>query len=92
MEAQGEDDGEMEDVDLSQKEKEYLDAIRKNKKMFIEEHKFNKITAKCSPIVPRNVDKDREYNLNRMGRHLSSLGLDPSVVIQRSWNRSMYHQ
>uniref|UniRef100_A0A0D6QVZ2 Nucleolar GTP-binding protein 1 n=1 Tax=Araucaria cunninghamii TaxID=56994 RepID=A0A0D6QVZ2_ARACU len=89
MAAEGDEDDEMEEIDLTPGEKEALAAIRQKKKMLVEEHRLKKSTAESRPVVPRKFDKDREYSLNRMGRHLSALGLDPSAAMERARSRSV---
>ncbi|GLJ36933.1 hypothetical protein SUGI_0746780 [Cryptomeria japonica] len=92
MAGEGDEDDEMEEVELNPDEKEALAAIRKKKKMLVVEHRLKKSTAESRPTVPRKFDKNREYGLNRMGRHLSGLGLDPSAAIERIRSRSLSRQ
>ncbi|KAL8157137.1 nucleolar GTP-binding protein 1-like [Apium graveolens] len=85
---QGEDDDlDMED-DLTPEQKEALSAIRKKKSLLIKEHRIKKSTAESRPIVPRKFNKDRNFTSERMGRQLSSLGLDPSLAINRARSKS----
>ncbi|KAK1362147.1 Nucleolar GTP-binding protein 1 [Heracleum sosnowskyi] len=85
---QGEDDDlDMED-DLTPEQKEALAAIRKKKSLLINEHRMKKSTAESRPIVPRKFNKDKNFTSERMGRQLSSLGLDPSLAINRARSKS----
>lgn len=89
MAADGDEDDEMEEAGLTPEEKEALAAIRKKKRMLVEEHRIKKSTADSRPVVPRKFDKDRQFTTDRMGRHLSNLGLDPSAAIERARSRSV---
>ncbi|KAK1376533.1 Nucleolar GTP-binding protein 1 [Heracleum sosnowskyi] len=82
-----EDDLEMDD-ELTPEQKEALAAIRKKKSLLIKEHRIKKSTAESRPIVPRKFNKDRNFTSVRMGRQLSSLGLDPSLAINRARSKS----
>ncbi|XP_028779986.1 nucleolar GTP-binding protein 1 [Neltuma alba] len=83
------DDFEMDGNELTPEEQEALAAIRKKKSLLIQEHRKKKSTAESRPIVPRKHDKDRKFTTERMGRQLSSLGLDPSLAIDRARSRSV---
>ncbi|KAK4260578.1 hypothetical protein QN277_003674 [Acacia crassicarpa] len=83
------DDFEIDGNELSPEEQEALAAIRKKKSLLIQEHRKKKSTAESRPIVPRKYDKDRKFTTERMGRQLSSLGLDPSLAIDRARSRSV---
>jgi nucleolar GTP-binding protein len=89
MAADGDEDDEMDEAGLAPEEKEALAAIRKKKRMLVEEHRIKKSTADSRPLVPRKFDKDRQFTRDRMGRHLSNLGLDPSAAIERARSRSV---
>lgn len=89
MAADGDEDDEMDEAGLTPEEKEALAAIRKKKRMLVEEHRKKKSTADSRPLVPRKFDKDRQFTTDRMGRHLSNLGLDPSAAIERARSRSV---
>lgn len=89
MAADGDEDDEMEEAGLTPEENEALAAIRKKKRMLVEEHRIKKSTADSRPVVPRKFDKDRQFTTDRMGRHLSNLGLDPSAAIERARSRSV---
>lgn len=89
MAADGDEDDEMEEAGLTYEEKEALAAIRKKKRMLVEEHRIKKSTADSRPVVPRKFDKDRQFTTDRMGRHLSNMGLDPSAAIERARSRSV---
>jgi len=52
------------------------------------EHRAKKKTADNKPVVPRRHDVERQFTTSRMGRHLSSLGLDPSAAVNRARSRS----
>ncbi|GAB4855746.1 hypothetical protein Ancab_024390 [Ancistrocladus abbreviatus] len=82
------DDFEMDGMELTPEEKEALAEIRKKKSLLIQEHRLKKSTAESRPVVPRKFDKDRRFTTERMGRELSSLGLDPSAAINRARSRS----
>lgn len=89
QEQQGdEDDAEMDVENLTAEEKEALAKIRKKKSLLIQQHRIKKSTAESRPIVPRKFDKDKEFTSRRMGRQLGSLGLDPSLAIQRARSKS----
>lgn len=75
--------------EMSSKDKEMLATIRKKKSLLVQEHRIKKSTAESRPIVPRKFDKDRKFTSERMGRQLSSLGLDPSAAIDRVRGRSL---
>ncbi|KAK4254896.1 hypothetical protein QN277_007972 [Acacia crassicarpa] len=83
------DDFEIDGNELSPEEQEALAAIRKKKSLLIQEHRKKKSTAESRPIVPRKYDKDRKFTTERMGRQLSTLGLDPSLAIDRARSRSV---
>lgn len=86
--AEDDDDFEMDGKDLTPEEQEALAEIRKKKSMLIRQHRVKKSTAESRPTVPRKFDKSREFTSKRMGRQLSSLGLDPSLAIERARSRS----
>ncbi|RLN11983.1 hypothetical protein C2845_PM09G06150 [Panicum miliaceum] len=73
--------------ELTDEQKEILSQIRKKKALLIQEHRMKKRTAESRPIVPRKFDKDRKFTTARMGRQLSSMGVDPSAAIARSQSR-----
>jgi nucleolar GTP-binding protein len=52
------------------------------------EHRAKKKTADNKPVVPRRHDIERQFNTSRMGRHLSSLGLDPTAAVNRARSKS----
>ncbi|KAK9113472.1 hypothetical protein Syun_020269 [Stephania yunnanensis] len=83
------DDFEMDGKELTPEEQEALAEIRKKKSLLIQEHRIKKSTAESRPIVPRKFDKDKKYTTERMGRQLTSLGLDPSKAIERIRGRSV---
>lgn len=89
LEAGAEDDFEMDGKELTPEEQEALAEIRKKKSLLIQEHRMKKSTAESRPTVPRKFDKDRKFTSARMGRQLSSLGLDPSAAIDRALSRSV---
>lgn len=74
--------------ELTQEQKEILAQIRKKKALLIQEHRMKKRTAESRPIVPRKFDKDRKFTTDRMGRQLSSMGVDPSAAMDRARSRS----
>ncbi|CAI9264461.1 unnamed protein product [Lactuca saligna] len=77
------EDEEMEGEDLTSEQQKELNEIRKKKSILIREHRIKKSTAESRPIVPRKFDKDKRFTSERMGRQLSSLGLDPSKAMKR---------
>ena len=78
-----------EDVrELAPEEREALAEIKKKKAMLIQEHRIKKSTAESRPTVPRKFDKNKSFTTRRMGRQLSSLGLDPSAAIDRARSKS----
>ncbi|KAI3714213.1 hypothetical protein L1987_72809 [Smallanthus sonchifolius] len=87
---QEEDDNEVEmDVeDLTPQQQKELAEIRKKKSLLIREHRIKKSTAESRPTVPRKFDKDKKFTSERMGRQLSSLGLDPSKAMERVRSKS----
>ncbi|MBA0784569.1 hypothetical protein Gotri_025738, partial [Gossypium trilobum] len=82
------DDFEMDGQELSLEEQEALAEIRKKKSLLIQQHRMKKSTAESRPVVPRKFDTDRKFTTGRMGRQLSSLGLDPSLAINRARSKS----
>eukprot|EP00262_Sarcandra_glabra_P014580 TRINITY_DN4291_c0_g1_i1.p1 TRINITY_DN4291_c0_g1~~TRINITY_DN4291_c0_g1_i1.p1 ORF type:complete len:669 (+),score=112.13 TRINITY_DN4291_c0_g1_i1:100-2106(+) len=84
-----EEDFEMDVQELTPEQKEALSEIRKKRSLLIQEHRIKKSTAESRPTVPRKFDKDRKFTSKRMGRQLSSLGLDPSAAINRARSRSI---
>ncbi|KAE8673741.1 Nucleolar GTP-binding protein 1 [Hibiscus syriacus] len=82
------DEFEMDGEELSPEEQEALAEIRKKKNFLIQQHRMKKSTAESRPIVPRKFDTDRKFTTERMGRQLSSLGLDPSLAIKRARSKS----
>ncbi|GFP96166.1 nucleolar GTP-binding protein 1 [Phtheirospermum japonicum] len=82
------DDFEMDGAELTPEEQAALAEIRKKKSLLIQEHRIKKSTAESRPIVPRKFDKDKKYTSERMGRQLSSLGLDPTKAIDRARSKS----
>ncbi|XP_008790583.2 nucleolar GTP-binding protein 1-like [Phoenix dactylifera] len=89
LDAEMVDDFEMDGKDLTPEEQEALAEIRRKKSLLIQEHRMKKSTAESRPIVPRKFDKDRKFTSARMGRQLSSLGLDPTAAINRTRSRSV---
>lgn len=88
-EAEAEDDALETDVrDLSPEEREALAEIKKKKAMLIQEHRIKKSTAESRPTVPRKFDRYRSFTTKRMGRELSTLGLDPSAAVNRARSKS----
>ncbi|EEF48912.1 nucleolar GTP-binding protein 1 [Ricinus communis] len=83
------EDFEMDGEELTPEEQEALAAIRKKKTLLIQEHRMKKSTAESRPTVPRKFDKDRRFTTDRMGRDLKSVGLDPSLAINRVRSRSV---
>ncbi|CAD6224455.1 unnamed protein product [Miscanthus lutarioriparius] len=73
--------------ELTQEQKAILAQIRKKEALLIQEHRMKR-TAESRPIVPRKFDKDRKFTSNRMGRQLSSMGVDPSSAMDRARNQS----
>ncbi|XP_017620734.1 nucleolar GTP-binding protein 1-like [Gossypium arboreum] len=82
------DDFEMDGQELSLEEQEALAEIRKKKSLLIQQHRMKKSIAESRPVVPRKFDTDRKFTTRRMGRQLSSLGLDPSLAINRARSKS----
>lgn len=88
QEQEADDDFEMDGAELTAEEQEALAEIRKKKSFLIQQHRMKKSTAESRPIVPRKFDKERQFTSERMGRQLSSLGLDPSLAINRARSKS----
>jgi nucleolar GTP-binding protein len=74
--------------ELTEEQKQILSQIRKKKSLLIQEHRMKKRTAESRPIIPRKFDKDRKFTAERMGRQLSSIGVDPSAALNRARSRS----
>ncbi|CAL4949057.1 unnamed protein product [Urochloa decumbens] len=74
--------------ELTDEQREILAQIRKKKALLIQEHRMKKRTAESRPTVPRKFDKDRKFTTDRMGRQLSTMGLDPSAALDRARSRS----
>eukprot|EP00271_Cylindrocystis_brebissonii_P005994 TRINITY_DN18488_c0_g1_i1.p1 TRINITY_DN18488_c0_g1~~TRINITY_DN18488_c0_g1_i1.p1 ORF type:complete len:702 (-),score=149.59 TRINITY_DN18488_c0_g1_i1:723-2828(-) len=81
-------EGEEMDVALGEEEAAALKAIRLKKRRFLEEHRLKKSTAESKPVMPRGVDRDRQFNVTRMRRDLSGMGVDPTAAIERIRSRS----
>lgn len=90
--AAGEEQDEMSEDELTLEEKEALAAIRKKKKKLMAEHRRKKTTAGSKSVMPRKFDKDRAFDTTKMGRHLSSLGLDPTAAVARARSKSLSRQ
>ncbi|XP_044478877.1 nucleolar GTP-binding protein 1-like [Mangifera indica] len=82
------DDFEQDGNELTPEEQEALAEIRRKKSLLIQQHRIKKSTAESRPTVPRKFDKERKYTTQRMGRQLSSLGLDPSLAMNRARSKS----
>ncbi|KAE9593280.1 hypothetical protein Lal_00029240 [Lupinus albus] len=87
--AEDEDDFEIDGTELTPEQLAALAEIRKKKSLLIQQHRIRKSTAESRPTVPRKFDKDKQFTSERMGRQLSSLGLDPSLAINRMRSRSV---
>lgn len=85
---EGDDDFEMDGIELTPEEQAALAEIRKQKSLLIQQHRIKKSTAESRPTVPRKFDKDKEFTSKRMGRQLSALGLDPTLAINRARSKS----
>lgn len=83
-----EEDLEMDENELTPEEQEALAEIRKKKSLLIQQHRIKKSTAESRPTVPRKFNKDKKFSSERMGRQLSSLGLDPTLALNRSRSKS----
>lgn len=83
-----EEDLEMDENELTPEEQEALAEIRKKKSLLIQQHRIKKSTAESRPTVPRKFNKDKKFSSERMGRQLSSLGLDPTLAINRARSKS----
>ncbi|GAB2220038.1 hypothetical protein Droror1_Dr00007680 [Drosera rotundifolia] len=88
LEEEANADIDMDDCKLTPEEEMALGAIRKKKSLLIQQHRIKKSTAESRSIVPRKFDKDRKSTTERLGRDLSSLGLDPSAAIDRARSKS----
>ncbi|PON89181.1 Nucleolar GTP-binding protein [Trema orientale] len=86
---EADEDFEMDGQELTPEEQKALAEIRRKKSLLIQQHRIKKSTAESRPTVPRKFDKDREFTSERMGRQLSSLGLDPTMAINRARSRSL---
>lgn len=83
------DDFEIDGTELTPEQQEALAEIRRKKSLLIQQHRIKKSTAESRPTIPRKFDKDKQFTSERMGRQLSSLGLDPSLAIKRMRSRSV---
>ncbi|KAK7341638.1 hypothetical protein VNO80_24575 [Phaseolus coccineus] len=83
------DDFEIDGTELTPEQQEALAEIRKKKSLLIQQHRIKKSNAENRPTVPRKFDKDKQFTSERMGRQLSSLGLDPTLAIKRMRSRSV---
>ncbi|XP_027355377.1 nucleolar GTP-binding protein 1-like [Abrus precatorius] len=83
------DDFEIDGIELTPEQQAALAEIRKKKSLLIQQHRVKKSTAESRPTVPRKFDKDKQFTSERMGRQLSSLGLDPTLAINRMRSRSV---
>ncbi|KAI8023689.1 Nucleolar GTP-binding protein 1 [Camellia lanceoleosa] len=92
QEEEDNDDVDMDGQELKLEEQEALAAIRKKKSLLIQQHRIKKSTAESRPTVPRKLDKDKKFTSERMGRQLSSLGLDPTLAINRVRSQSRGHK
>lgn len=88
LEEEANADIDMDDCKLTPEEEMALAAIRKKKSLLIQQHRIKKSTAESRSIVPRKFDKDRKSTTERLGRDLSSLGLDTSAAIDRARSKS----
>ncbi|KAL5056947.1 hypothetical protein RYX36_028551 [Vicia faba] len=82
------DDFEIDGTELTPEQQEALTEIRRKKSLLIQQHRIKKSTAESRPIVARKFDKDNQFTTERMGRQLSSLGIDPSLAVNRMRSRS----
>ncbi|XP_058773622.1 nucleolar GTP-binding protein 1-like [Vicia villosa] len=82
------DDFEYDGTELTPEQQEALTEIRRKKSLLIQQHRIKKSTAESRPIVARKFDKDHQFTMERMGRQLSSLGLDPSLAVNRMRSKS----
>ncbi|KAL2328804.1 hypothetical protein Fmac_022231 [Flemingia macrophylla] len=82
------DDFEFDGDELTPEQQEALAEIRKKKSLLIQQHRIKKSNAESRPTIPRKFDKDKQFTSERMGRQLSSLGLDPTLAIKRMRSRS----
>ncbi|KAJ4872441.1 Nucleolar GTP-binding protein 1 [Raphanus sativus] len=83
-----EDEFEIEGEKLTEDQKRQLADIRKRKALLIQEHRLKKSNAQNRATVPRKFDKDKKFTRERLGRDLSSLGLDPSCAMNRARSKS----
>ncbi|CAA0806867.1 Nucleolar GTP-binding protein 1 [Striga hermonthica] len=83
-----ENDFEMDGAELTSEEQAALAEIRKKKGLLVREHRMKKSAAESRPVVPRKFNKDREFTTERMERRLHSLGLDPTMAVERVRSKS----
>ncbi|KAF2559706.1 hypothetical protein F2Q68_00013157 [Brassica cretica] len=83
-----EDEFEIEGEKLTEEQKKQLADIRKKKALLIQEHRLKKSNAQNRAAVPRKFNKDKKFTRERLGRDLSSLGLDPSSAMNRARSKS----
>lgn len=83
------DDFEIDGSELTPEQQAALAEIRRKKSLLIQQHRIKKSTAESRPTVPRKFDKDKKFTPERMGRQLSSLGLDPTLAMKRMRSKSV---
>ena len=83
-----EDEFEIEGEKLTEEQKKQLADIRKKKALLIQEHRLKKSNAQNRAAVPRKFNKDKKFTRERLGRDLSSLGLDPSSAMNHARSKS----
>ncbi|BBH02951.1 Nucleolar GTP-binding protein [Prunus dulcis] len=77
---EGDDNFEMEGLELTPEEQKTLFEIRKKKSLLVQQHRIKKSTAESRPTGVYNKEN---------GRQLSKLGLDPTKAINRARSRSV---
>eukprot|EP00244_Chara_vulgaris_P008189 TRINITY_DN3137_c0_g1_i1.p1 TRINITY_DN3137_c0_g1~~TRINITY_DN3137_c0_g1_i1.p1 ORF type:complete len:454 (+),score=142.89 TRINITY_DN3137_c0_g1_i1:3-1364(+) len=92
-EGEEEDDDEnsmSDDVDdLTPGEQEALAAIRKKKKEMVTVHRRKKTVADNNSVLPRKFDREGKFTVDRMQKHLTEMGIDPTAAIARARSRSV---
>ncbi|GBG44384.1 hypothetical protein CBR_g77869 [Chara braunii] len=75
--------------DLTPEEQQALAAIRKKKAEMVQVHRRKKSLADNNPVLPRKFDREGKFTVDRMQKHLTEMGIDPSAAVARARSRSV---
>mmetsp|Transcript_36252 Transcript_36252/g.43752 ORF Transcript_36252/g.43752 Transcript_36252/m.43752 type:complete len:667 (-) Transcript_36252:565-2565(-) len=88
LQAEAEAAGEMnmddEEEELDEEEQELVKEIRSRKKTIVANHRRGKSTANNVAVAPRKFDTQKKSTTERMETHLTSLGIDPTLAVERA--------